>query len=312
MENAPFLADVAAAPEGAETHWMTTADGVRIRAASWPVPTAAKGTVLLFPGRTEYVEKYGPSAGEYLARGFAFATVDWRGQGLADRACPDPRLGHVDDYDEYQRDVDAFLAFAEAKALPKPWFLVGHSMGGCIGLRTLHRGLGFSGAAFSAPMWGLEIAPHLWPVAWATASIGPLVGLGKAKTPGTDIETYVIAEPFADNQLTTDPDRYAWLKAHLVAHPDLALGGPTLAWLRASLTETRALAGLPAPSQPALTFLGTHERIVNPAAVHAQMDKWSNGSLTLIDAAEHEIMMEKTDTRTRFYDDSAALFAAQG
>jgi len=44
-----------------------------------------KGTVLLFPGRTEYIEKYGPAAADFLARGFATVVIDWRGQGLADR-----------------------------------------------------------------------------------------------------------------------------------------------------------------------------------------------------------------------------------
>ena len=34
-------------------------------------------------------------------------TVDWRGQGLADRAFADPMVGHVQDFDQYQRDLDA-------------------------------------------------------------------------------------------------------------------------------------------------------------------------------------------------------------
>lgn len=54
---APFFTDVAEAPEGQETRWLTTTDEVRIRAAFWR--RGAKGTVLLLPGRTEYIENMG-------------------------------------------------------------------------------------------------------------------------------------------------------------------------------------------------------------------------------------------------------------
>ncbi len=70
----------------------------------------AKGTVLLFPGRTEYIEKYGRAARDLYQRGFATLTVDWRGQGLADRMLEDARIGHVHYFTDYQKDVAAMIA----------------------------------------------------------------------------------------------------------------------------------------------------------------------------------------------------------
>ena len=45
-----------------------------------------KGTVCLFQGRAEFIEKYYETVRDLRARGFAVATLDWRGQGLSQRA----------------------------------------------------------------------------------------------------------------------------------------------------------------------------------------------------------------------------------
>ena len=108
MTAAPLFAE-ADGPAGGVAYWLTTVDQIRIRVAVWG-HDAAKGTVLLFPGRTEYVEKYGRAATDLLTRGYATVTVDWRGQGLADRLQPNAALGHVADFKDYQLDVDAVVA----------------------------------------------------------------------------------------------------------------------------------------------------------------------------------------------------------
>src|SRR3979411_1317597 len=70
-------------PDGAVTGMLKTPDGVSIRFARWPPPPGRKGTVCIFNGRTEFIEKYFEVARELHARGFAVATIDWRGQGLS-------------------------------------------------------------------------------------------------------------------------------------------------------------------------------------------------------------------------------------
>ena len=37
---------------------MQADDGVTLRLAHWPAASDSRGGVLLFPGRTEYIEKY--------------------------------------------------------------------------------------------------------------------------------------------------------------------------------------------------------------------------------------------------------------
>jgi lysophospholipase len=307
VSDAPFHAGLADGPPGGVCRWLM-AGGVRIRAAWWKA--GAKGTVVLLPGRTECVEKYGRAAGDLVARGYSVITVDWRGQGLADRALPDRMAGHVGSFAEYQTDLDAVLAEADRAELPHPRFLIAHSMGGCIGLRALVRGLPFRAAAFSAPMWGITMAAWLRPVArMVTALAGPF-GFDGRYAPTTGPETYLLQVPFEGNVLTTDREMWAYMRDQVRADPDLALGGPSLAWLRAALTECADLAGRPAPAIPAICALGTAEKVVDVPPVHLRMAGWSNGQLDLYPGAEHEIMMEGPSTRTRFFDRAAALFDA--
>ncbi len=307
-EDAPFHHDVALGPASARAVWVHTPDGSRLRVGLWP--EGDKGTVLLFPGRTEYIEKYGLLAGDLNAMGYAVAAIDWRGQGLADRDLPDPNTGHIGEFTDYQQDVAALLACADGQGLPRPRYLLAHSMGGCIGLRALIEGLDVQAAVFSAPMWGIAISGLMRPVAWSMSWAARSVGLGHHYVPGTKPETYVHQFPFQDNVLTTDPDQFAYMQNQLSVHPDLALGGPSLTWLYKALHECRILAALPAPDAPALTFLGSNERVVDAAPVHARMADWPKGELALIDGAEHEVLMEAPAMRDAVLARIKAHFAA--
>jgi lysophospholipase len=308
LQTAPFFADLADGPEGGEAFWLSTADGPRIRAAVWP--KGAKGTVLLFPGRTEYVEKYGRAAADLALRGYATLSVDWRGQGLADRALADRMAGHVEDFAEFQQDVQACLGLARHLGLPEPFYLISHSMGGCIALRALMSGLKVKAAAFSAPMWGISMAAWMRPLASAVAEVSGWFGQTHRFAPGTSNKTYVAEAPFVANVLTTDADMWAYMRHQVQSRPELSLGGPSLGWLRAALAECHALSLMPAPAYPVLTALGTAEKVVDAAPIHLRMAGWRDGKLDLYPNAEHEVMMETPAHRAHFFDSATALFDA--
>ncbi len=308
LQAAPLHSALAEGPPGGQAFWLSTADGVRIRAGVWP--TGSKGTVLLFPGRTEYVEKYGLAAGDLAARGYAMVTVDWRGQGLADRALPDRMVGHVDDFAEFQHDVDAIMRLVETLGLPQPVFLMAHSMGGCIGLRSLIRGIPVQAAAFSAPMWGISMAAWMRPLAQMISQMSGWFGQSHRFAPGTSDKTYVAEAGFAGNVLTSDPDMWNYMKRQVVERPELALAGPSLGWLKAALEECQSLSLAPSPDTQAVTALGTSERVVDPGPVHLRMARWRNSRLDMYQNAEHEVLMESKAHRTRFFDSAADLFDA--
>lgn len=312
LSPAPYFRDIAEGPEHAAAHWATCEDGLRIRVGHWlpraKTGTACKGTVLIFPGRTEYVEKYGPAAIDLGRRGYAALAIDWRGQGLADRMLDDRLLGHVDDFPDFQRDVRAVVKLATALDLPKPWFLLGHSMGGAIGLRALIEGLPVRACAFTGPMWGIQIPPVMQPVARILGTLAPILGFSAMRAPTTSKGHYVQSAPYEGNTLTNDADMYRFMQEQLEAQPDLTLGGPTVHWLNEGLKECARLAELPSPKLPCVTFLGCDEQIVNAEAVHNRMRRWPGGELDLVQGAQHEVMMEGPAIRQHTFDRMCALF----
>ncbi len=291
--------------------WTESADGVRLRLAVLGPATGARclGTVLLFPGRTEFVEKYGPAATDLARRGFACVSIDWRGQGLSDRMLDDPATGHVGTFAEYQRDVDALMAAVEAWNLPRPYFLIGHSMGGAIGLRAIHQGLPVAAALFTAPMWGIRLHPAIRPVARILSALSHATGYGHTYAPGTRPANYISVTPFADNTLTTDPEMFDWMRQQIAAQPELSLGGPSMSWLNAALREIRELQTLPPPAIRCEAWIGSGERIVDSQSIRALVARWPDGRLVEVAGAAHEIMMERPETRLALYDAAAALFA---
>ena len=64
---------------------IKTPDGAELRFARWAPPAGRKGTVCVFTGRSEQIEKYFETVRDLRDRGFAVAMIDWRGQGHSSR-----------------------------------------------------------------------------------------------------------------------------------------------------------------------------------------------------------------------------------
>jgi len=287
LEPAPYLADIAEGPSGAQAYWLRAADGTRIRLGVWP--QGDKGTVLMFPGRTEYIEKYGRVAAEFAARGYGMIAVDWRGQGLADRPAHRRDMGHVMSFDEYREDVAAVREALRVLNLRGPHFLLGHSMGGAIGLRALYDGLPVAATVFSAPMWGIRMTGFLKAISGIVMGLSKPLGLDKTFAPTTGPAAPMA---FEDNPLTHDRDQFAYMEGQTARHPELALGGPSITWVHAAVEECATLVALDPLDMPTLTMIGSEESIVEPSAVHARMENWPGGRLEVIEGARHELLME--------------------
>ncbi|MEO0774410.1 MAG: alpha/beta hydrolase [Pseudomonadota bacterium] len=310
MDQAPYFADIV--PHGPEANcvWDRSTDGVRLRLGLWRAD-GDKGTLLLFPGRTEYVEKYAPTAGDMARHGISTLTIDWRGQGISDRLLSDPLPGHVERFPDYQRDVAVMVGHATALDLPKPWFVLGHSMGGCIALRAVMEGLPVTSAAFSGPMWGISASPKLRPVLRLFSFTASSLGFGHRYPPTTTGPVpYPLSEPFETNMLTRDADAYQLMRDQFTARPELKLGACTLNWLYEALKETRTLSRRPSPDLPCLTIMGSDEAIVDQTRIRTRMTRWPGSTLHVEPGGRHELLMEDAATRQRMTDMLAAHFLA--
>lgn len=287
----------------AEAFFVTAEDGVKLRLAYWPTHRLARGSVLLFPGRTEYVEKYADAAARLNAAGLSVLAIDWRGQGLSARLQDDPRPGHVGEFSDYQRDVVEMILAATELDLPRPWHLLSHSMGGCIGLAALYNELPVETAAFSAPMWNINLRQMPHGVALGMAYIAGRLGHGGRAAPGSGAAgTYVLDESFSANLLTHDAQAWSRLVCEAAAWPDLTIGGASFNWVSKALNECTRLAALDSPDCPALIALGDDEKIVSGNAIRDRATRWPGAELLELQHCRHEMMMETPDVQERFYD----------
>jgi len=284
---------------GGEVFVLRSGDGVAIRGARWPAAQApGRGTAMFLQGRTEFIEKNLETIGELRRRGLAVVTFDWRGQGLSGRLLEDRHKGHVADFGDYLRDLETIVA-AELKDRQGPAIMLAHSMGAHIGLRFLHDHPGlFDRAVLCAPMIGIRggFAARL-----ATAMGAMLGGPGAyAPTMGPYGDRM---RRFEGNPLTSDRDRFIRQHAHIAAEPRLALGGPTLGWLAASLRSmTRLRRDARAIRTPVLIVSAGEDKVVANAAQRRLQRLMPDCRLVTVAGGRHELLCEGDALRRRFWD----------
>jgi len=285
-----------------ELRWAEV-DGLAIRLAMAP-PLAGGRSLLLLPGRTEFLEKYEDVFAELRRRGFRVASLDWRGQGASSRLLADPKRGHIDDFRAFQRDLDALLALVRA-ALPRPWTALAHSMGGLILMERLAAAPdSVERAVFCAPLFGIRMDPLGRLAAPTLAAAAVALGFAGRYAPGQGPAPLAGDEPVG-NVLTSDHARFQRYRERCRANDEKMLGGVTWGWLHAAFAAMRRLAApgvLEAVTTPALILEAGHERVVDPAAIDAAAARLPRVRRLALPGAEHELMMERDDVRTRVFD----------
>ena len=290
-------------PEGAITGTLRASDGVALRFVRWPAPPNRKGTVCLFHGRAEFIEKYFEVVAELRSRGFAVATIDWRGQGLSDRALADTRKGHVNSFDDYGTDLTTFMQQIVLPDCPPPLYALAHSMGASVLLRSVFRGQRwFDRIVLSTPMINL-LGLRATRFAKLTARTMCVTGFGQAYIPGGD-GTVLSMRPFTGNPLTSDPVRYARVSAILEAEPALRVGSPTLAWGDAAYRVMAEFADPAFPSSirhPLLLVGAGRDEIVSTPAIEDFAVQLRAGAHLIVAGARHELIMEQDRYRAQFW-----------
>ena len=290
-------------PEGAVTGYLTTSDKVSIRYARWNPTKPRKGTVCLFGGRGDMIEKFFEVITDLRGRGFAVAMIDWRGQGGSQRLLPDPRKGHVLSFGEYQLDLEVFMREVVLPDCPAPMFALAHSMGGAIMLEAMRHGRRwFDRVVISSPMIGLY--GNLGrPLVRLAARAGALFGFSQSYIPGGG-PFAITNRPFIGNLVTSDPVRYQRTASLIEAVPELGMGSPTFGWASAALQTMQRLQDPLYPSalrQPMLILAAGEDRIVSTPMTERFSVRLRAGSHLIVPGSRHEIMMERDAFRAQFW-----------
>ena len=269
-------------PEDVVTGTIKTPDGAELRFARWAPPAGRKGTVCVFTGRGEQIEKYFETVRDLRDRGFAVAMIDWRGQGHSSRRLRDPRKGYVRDFSDFEVDVETFVQQVVLPDCPPPHFALAHSMGGAVMLRVAHAGKRwFDRMVLTAPM--IDLPGHRTGfAARALLRVLRLAGQGGR---------YI-------------PVRYARNAAILDEDPTLGIGSPTVAWADTAFKAMRGFRASNYPSQirqPILMLAASNDTIVSTAAIEEFAYHLRAGSHLVIAGSKHEILQEQDRYRAQFW-----------
>ncbi|MEQ1954186.1 alpha/beta hydrolase [Mesorhizobium sp. CN2-181] len=282
-------------PNNATGDYLKAPDGFRLRYACFaPDDGPSRGTVIILTGRNECIEKYFETIRDLAGKGLGSAIMDWRGQGASDRLIRNPMPGHVVSFDDYVTDLRQFFAEIVQRDCPGPYFVLGHSTGSLIALLAAPS---FAGQVrrmvLVAPFLGASGLPL------STKNIKRLMNLfywigirriyayGGKRKPGLPA--------FATNKLTTDQARFQRNTLLYQTHPGLALGGPTVSWVRAACIaseKVQDLAFIAGFKIPTLFIAAGADEVVSTQAVEEYARRLKTASLITIDGARHEILQE--------------------
>ncbi len=280
--------------------------GATLRAARFePAPDVpARGVCVLLNGQTEFIEKYFEVIDELRERGFAVATMDWRGQGGSTRMTEDSRKSFVGDFSEYDEDLDTLMNWVVTPMLAegeKPVALA-HSMGAHNLLRLLaRRPASFAAAVLCAPMIAISfrgqnellVRSVVRYQLWRGKRAGWVWGMEGRDPHKVTFNTQLV---------TSDPQRFERTQMLLREQPDLRLAGATWGWLAAALRSMDWLRGQAAAvSTPLLVVGAGKDRIcISPAAKDFARRALA-ADYVEISEAEHEILMERNAIRAQFW-----------
>ena len=291
------------APPGAIVAEIQAADGVRLRTARWSPPDSPRGTVAIFGGRGEFIEKYSEVVDELLSRNFGVALMDWRGQGGSARPLRNPRKGHVDDFSHFVRDLDAFTASVLKSHCPRPWFGLAHSLGAAVLLIADEAGrCPFDRLVLVSPMIALKGVSLNGPASIALEALD-MLGLGGTFVPGEGSGN-MWSRPFEGNVFTTDPARFERVARLIAAAPEYSLGGPTIGWANAAFRAMRRFQDPNFPRRtttPILVIAAGSDRVTDTRAAERFASRLGRGRIIVIDGAEHEILIERDHFRRQFW-----------
>lgn len=273
--------------------------GSQLRLGHWRPEEPSRGSVVILPGRGDFLEKYAQLAAFLSARGYGVYNLDWPGQGSSGRLGHHPQAGHIGSYNDYGA---AFGTFLEAYGLvDEPVFWIAYSMGGTVALKELLKETSHvQGVVLLSPMFGFaEVLPE--GVIRTLADSAHWLGLGRHFALGegpTDVSTWDIAK----SQAVSGGEAFGAFRAFLREHPHYLLGGSSWGWVRASLAAFRELrqADLTSIHTPVLIVSAEAEQTVSLHAQKVIANRLPNATLVSL-PGKHDLLLNTCDGVARLF-----------
>lgn len=292
-------------PNGAATGIFIAPGGIRLRYARWDTTAERRlGTVCLFHGRAEFIEKYFETITDLRRRGFAVATMDWRGQGGSSRLLKNPAKGHAENFAQFDEDVRQFMSEIVLPDCPPPYYCLAHSMGGHLVLRLAQTKVcWWDRIVLTAPKIRFAGTNSQKLMTSAAAEAAALFGFGDSFIPGGKPHSWDESS-FKGNPGTSDRLRFERAQEVLRAAPHLAIGSPTIGWVAAassSISVINSPAVMERVKVPTLIVAAGNDAFVCTAAIERFASRIKNCTHIVIAGAKHEILQERDQFREQFW-----------
>lgn len=256
-----------------------------------------RGLVLVVPGYSESQEKYAELIYDLFQEGYSVVIFDHRGQGHSDRLLKDQKLAHVDDFNNFVKDMQTLKVQVLDSFAPTPRFVIAHSMGAAVTARYLASyPETFKAAVLSSPMISIDL--HRWIQNTLLFVLSPLsyVGLDHFYVRGPkDPQTF----QFDTNRVTHSEVRYKYLQLKTAEKfPDAQVWGVSAGWLYQSLLATTTLVKEARKIKtPLLIFQAGVDSYVESAPQVLFCQNAQDCVITPFALAKHEIYMESDRVR---------------
>ncbi|MGO8954963.1 MAG: alpha/beta fold hydrolase [Rhodomicrobium sp.] len=292
-------------PNGAVCGHFTARDGLSIRFARWDTTSERRlGTVCLFQGQTEFIEKYFETITDLRRRGFAVATMDWRGQGGSSRLLKNPAKGHAETFAHHDADVSKFMTGIVLPDCPPPFYCLAHSMGAHLVLRLMRTKVcWWDRVVLTSPMIGFAGSDAKNSAICAGAEAATFLGFSDSFVPGWKNHAPE-ANPFEGNLLTSDRLRFERAREAVQAAPHLGIGAPTIGWVAAacsSISTIKSDAFMASVKVPILIVAAGNDRIVSTPALERFASRIKNCTRIVLAGAKHEVLQERDQLREQFW-----------
>ncbi|MGD9811445.1 MAG: alpha/beta fold hydrolase [Sphingobium sp.] len=254
-----------------------------------------RGSLLFLAGRGDHMEKYAETMDHWAKAGWAVESFDWRGQGGSGRLSDDPLLGHVENFDSWLDDLEAYAAEWRDRTSP-PHVMIGHSMGGHLLTRTLGEGRVTADAAvLVAPMFALHAVGL--PRGLAHSIVRAMCATGGAKRPlWSPRRRSRGLDRTIRKTLTHSEQRYEQERKIRRERPELVMDAPSWGWLRAAFVSNARLeeAGFLEGIETPMLILATRgDRLVSTPEIVRMARRLPHGQVHVYGrAVGHEILRE--------------------
>jgi alpha-beta hydrolase superfamily lysophospholipase len=251
---------------------MDGAEGLTLYRRTWLPDGEPKAVLVLAHGAGEHLGRYEHVARRLTDAGYAVYALDHRGHGRSEG----PR-GDLGTMDSAVANLGSLISLARSERPGLPLFLLGHSMGGCIGLEyALRHQVEIDGLILSSPLASLNAASRFEREASKLLSrVAPRLGVHSVDS------GLVSRDPEVVRAYDEDP---------LVHHGKLPA--------RTVGELTRAVESfpdrIPSLTVPLLVFHGSADEITEPAGtkrVH-ELAGSADKSIVIFDGLYHETMNE--------------------